>query len=206
MIGSTDGMGDPGSEAWAKVTGLATAAVIVGEGRVRGHTDTVRQRADAVRRARAAGHVRAAAADTARAAGTGSGAGVRAAIGGREVIPDPHTLTQMWVDAVNTPDAPGSAAQMHRAERYMRITQPELMEQYEAARARGAAPKAAMSEAMSTAHRNPAPAHTAPAHTAPAATNSSTVVAATGQGVPAATTSARIQHLRNRVTGKGTHL
>lgn len=192
VIGSTDGMGEPGSDAWARVTGIATAGILVAEGRTRSHLDTERGRQNQDRRRAAEDRLRAAA-DRARHTPPAAVA--------IEHIPDSKITAAMWHDAATTPSDPSAADRMRAAERHLRISEPDLMARYDTEIRAGRDPLAAMSTAMRQATPNPNPPASASAQAWP-----------TGQTVahtptPATTVgpTSHVRRLKNLFTGKGTH-
>lgn len=193
VIGSTDGMGEPGSDAWARVTGMATAGILVAEGRIRGHLDSERGREQQDRRRDAEDRLRDAADRTRHAT---------PATVAIEHIPDSQITAALWYDAATTPTDPTAADRMRAAERHLRISEPDLMARYDADVRAGRDPLAAMSTAMRQATPNPNPPHSAPTQAWPAGQ----AVAHT-PSTPAATVepTSHGRRLRNLFTGKGIH-
>ncbi len=193
VIGSTDGMGEPGSDAWARVTGIATAGILVAEGRTRGHLDNERGRQHHVRRRVAEDRLRDAADRTRHT--TPAAVAI-------EHIPDSKITARLWHDAATTPTDPTAPDRMRAAERHLRISEPDLMARYDAQVRAGRDPLTAMATAMQQTNPNPNPPTSAPTQAWP-----------TGQTVahtpttPAATVgpTSHVRRLKNLFTGKGTH-
>ena len=152
IIGTTDGMGEPGSDAWTRVTGIATAGILVAEGRVRGRVDTERDRHNQDRRRTAEERLRDAADRTRHTP----------PVVAIEHIPDSKITFALWHDAATTPADPTAPQRMRAAERHLRISEPDLMARYDAEVRAGREPLPAMASAMRQSTANPNPPTTAP--------------------------------------------
>lgn len=204
IIGTTDGMGEPGSDAWTRVTGIATAGILVAEGRVRGRVDTERDRHNQDRRRTAEERLRDAADRTRHTP----------PVVAIEHIPDSKITFALWHDAATTPADPTAPQRMRAAERHLRISEPDLMARYDAEVRAGREPLPAMASAMRQSTANPNPPTTAPTAAWPTGQPSPSPRLHLGRGdphahTPTTTTTAvdtsRMRRLRNLFTGKGTH-
>lgn len=192
IIGSTDGMGEPGSDAWARVTGIATAGVLVAEGRVRGRADAERDRQHQDRCRTVQERLRDAATRTRQSP---------APVVAIEHIPDSKTTVGLWFDAATTPADPTGAARMRAAERHLRISEPDLMARYDVEVRAGRDALSAMSAAMREGTANPHP----PTATATQVWPVGQPVAHTPTATHTAAPTGHAHRLRNLLTGKGTH-
>lgn len=159
---TTDGMGEPGSEAFSRASTLALGATML--------LQAVKDRQATNAAANAADHratkaqLDAQAAEQGVPAQSGRAGSADAAAVAQDTTVDPRpaddlpeldALIGQWQAALGDQHAPGAADRLRECERQLRRVSPELMQTYDALRATGEGPAASMHQALARIRTNP---------------------------------------------------